>query len=53
MLKTFLILGSINAFLSVALGAFGAHGYAKEGALEIIKVLRDFDRLLTLAEVVN
>ncbi|WLR50768.1 DUF423 domain-containing protein [Bacillus tianshenii] len=26
MLKTFIILGSINAFLSVALGAFGAHG---------------------------
>lgn len=26
MLKTFIILGSINAFLAVALGAFGAHG---------------------------
>jgi uncharacterized membrane protein YgdD (TMEM256/DUF423 family) len=26
MLKTFVLLGSINAFLSVALGAFGAHG---------------------------
>lgn len=26
MLKTFILLGSINAFLSVALGAFGAHG---------------------------
>jgi uncharacterized membrane protein YgdD (TMEM256/DUF423 family) len=25
MLKTFLLLGSLNAFLSVALGAFGAH----------------------------
>lgn len=26
MLKIFIILGSLNAFLSVALGAFGAHG---------------------------
>lgn len=26
MLKVFVMLGSINAFLSVALGAFGAHG---------------------------
>ena len=26
MLKTFVLLGSVNAFLSVALGAFGAHG---------------------------
>jgi uncharacterized membrane protein YgdD (TMEM256/DUF423 family) len=25
-LKTFIIVGAINAFLSVALGAFGAHG---------------------------
>ncbi len=25
MFKTFLVLGSVNAFLSVALGAFGAH----------------------------
>lgn len=25
-MKTFIILGAINAFLSVALGAFGAHG---------------------------
>jgi uncharacterized membrane protein YgdD (TMEM256/DUF423 family) len=25
-LKTFLIVGAINAFLAVALGAFGAHG---------------------------
>lgn len=25
-MKTFLILGALNAFLSVALGAFGAHG---------------------------
>ncbi|MGM7634790.1 DUF423 domain-containing protein [Bacillus sp. Hm123] len=25
-MKTFIIIGAINAFLSVALGAFGAHG---------------------------
>lgn len=25
-MKTFIILGAVNAFLSVALGAFGAHG---------------------------
>lgn len=31
-MKTFIILGAINAFLSVALGAFGAHGL--EGKLE-------------------
>lgn len=31
-LKTFIILGAINAFLAVALGAFGAHGL--EGQVE-------------------
>ncbi|MEQ2528769.1 DUF423 domain-containing protein [Robertmurraya yapensis] len=31
-MKTFIILGAINAFLAVALGAFGAHGL--EGKLE-------------------
>ncbi|WP_442597010.1 DUF423 domain-containing protein [Neobacillus sp. D3-1R] len=31
-MKTFIILGAINAFLSVALGAFGAHGL--EGKVE-------------------
>lgn len=31
-LKTFIILGAINAFLAVALGAFGAHGL--EGRVE-------------------
>ncbi|CAG9606733.1 DUF423 domain-containing protein [Pseudoneobacillus rhizosphaerae] len=31
-MKIFLILGAINAFLAVALGAFGAHGL--EGKLE-------------------
>jgi uncharacterized membrane protein YgdD (TMEM256/DUF423 family) len=31
-LKVFIILGAINAFLAVALGAFGAHGL--EGKLE-------------------
>ena len=27
-MKVFIIIGAINAFLSVALGAFGAHGLA-------------------------
>lgn len=27
-MKTFIIIGAINAFLAVALGAFGAHGLA-------------------------
>ncbi|SFB03302.1 MULTISPECIES: DUF423 domain-containing protein [unclassified Bacillus (in: firmicutes)] len=31
-MKTFIILGALNAFLAVALGAFGAHGL--EGKLE-------------------
>ncbi|MGG7619419.1 DUF423 domain-containing protein [Bacillus coreaensis] len=31
-MKTFIIIGAINAFLSVALGAFGAHGL--EGRVE-------------------
>ncbi|WP_338752086.1 DUF423 domain-containing protein [Bacillus sp. FJAT-52991] len=31
-MKTFIIIGAINAFLSVALGAFGAHGL--EGKVE-------------------
>lgn len=31
-MKTFIILGAINAFLAVALGAFGAHGL--EGKVE-------------------
>lgn len=29
MMKLFIILGALNAFLSVALGAFGAHGLEK------------------------
>jgi len=32
MMKIFIIIGAINAFLAVALGAFGAHGL--EGKLE-------------------
>lgn len=32
LVKTFIILGAMNAFLAVALGAFGAHGL--EGKLE-------------------
>lgn len=32
MMKTFIIAGAVNAFLAVALGAFGAHGL--EGKLE-------------------
>ncbi|WP_210364357.1 DUF423 domain-containing protein [Bacillus sp. REN3] len=31
-MKTFILIGAINAFLAVALGAFGAHGL--EGKLE-------------------
>lgn len=31
-MKTFIIIGAINAFLAVALGAFGAHGL--EGRVE-------------------
>ncbi|CRK82581.1 DUF423 domain-containing protein [Neobacillus massiliamazoniensis] len=29
-MKTFIIIGAINAFLAVALGAFGAHGLANK-----------------------
>ena len=38
MSRTFLLLGSINAFLAVALGAFGAHGlkhFATDASLQI------------------
>lgn len=35
-MKTFLILGSLNAFLGVALGAFGAHGLKTKVAPEML-----------------
>ncbi|MDO3376532.1 DUF423 domain-containing protein [Geoalkalibacter halelectricus] len=35
-MKTFLILGSLNAFLGVALGAFGAHGLKSKVAPEML-----------------
>ena len=36
--KTFLILGAINAFLCVALGAFGAHGLKQMLSAEMLTV---------------
>jgi len=35
-MKAFLILGSLNAFLGVALGAFGAHGLKTKVAPEML-----------------
>ena len=35
--KTFLLLGSLNAFLSVALGAFGAHGLKSRLSEEMLQ----------------
>lgn len=37
-MKTFLILGSLNAFLGVALGAFGAHGLKAKIPPEMLTV---------------
>jgi uncharacterized membrane protein YgdD (TMEM256/DUF423 family) len=36
--KTFLILGAINAFLCVALGAFGAHGLKQTLTVDMLAV---------------
>lgn len=36
--KTFLILGAINAFLCVALGAFGAHGLQQTLTVDMLAV---------------
>jgi len=36
--KTFLLLGSINAFLAVALGAFGAHGLRSKLSDEMLAI---------------
>jgi len=36
--KTFLLLGSINAFLAVALGAFGAHGLRSKLSVEMLAI---------------
>jgi uncharacterized membrane protein YgdD (TMEM256/DUF423 family) len=38
MLKTFMMLGSISAFLSVALGAFGAHLLKSKLSTEMLNV---------------
>jgi uncharacterized membrane protein YgdD (TMEM256/DUF423 family) len=38
MAKTFLMLGAINAFLCVALGAFGAHGLKQRLSSEMLLV---------------
>jgi uncharacterized membrane protein YgdD (TMEM256/DUF423 family) len=38
MLKLFLSIGSINAFLAVALGAFGAHGLKDKLSAEMMSV---------------
>ena len=39
-MKTFLLIGSVNAFLAVALGAFGAHGLKARVAAEMLEVWR-------------
>ena len=38
MMKFFIILGSLNAFLAVALGAFGAHGLKSKVTADLITV---------------
>ncbi|SEB94262.1 DUF423 domain-containing protein [Paenibacillus sp. GP183] len=38
MLKIFLVLGSLNAFLSVALGAFGAHALKSRLSTDMLNV---------------
>jgi uncharacterized membrane protein YgdD (TMEM256/DUF423 family) len=38
MLNVFVVLGSLNAFLSVALGAFGAHGLKSKLSPEMLDV---------------
>ncbi|WP_102348182.1 DUF423 domain-containing protein [Bacillus sp. Marseille-P3661] len=38
LLKVFIILGAINAFLSVALGAFGAHGLEGRLSARMIEI---------------
>ena len=35
-MKTFVLLGSLNAFLAVALGAFGAHGLKAKVSSELL-----------------
>ena len=37
-MKIFVILGSLNAFLAVALGAFGAHGLKSKVSVEMLTV---------------
>lgn len=38
MLKIFIVLGSLNAFLSVVLGAFGAHGLKNKLSPEMLAI---------------
>lgn len=38
MLKLFVVLGSINAFLAVALGAFGAHGLKNKLTADMLSI---------------
>lgn len=37
-MKVFVLLGSLNAFLAVALGAFGAHGLKTKVSAELLSV---------------
>lgn len=37
-MKVFVLLGSLNAFLAVALGAFGAHGLKSKVTAELLSV---------------
>jgi uncharacterized membrane protein YgdD (TMEM256/DUF423 family) len=37
-MKTFIIIGAINAFLAVALGAFGAHGLAEKLGTKYLEI---------------
>jgi uncharacterized membrane protein YgdD (TMEM256/DUF423 family) len=40
MLKTFLLLGSLNGLIAVALGAFGAHGLKERLSSEMLSVFQ-------------
>lgn len=38
MLRTFVVLGAVNAFLAVALGAFGAHGLRQRLPADLLAI---------------
>lgn len=40
MLKLFIVLGAVNAFLCVVLGAFGAHGLKKKLSAEMMDIFQ-------------